>query len=385
MTLPNITIINYKYINFLCITIVVVLSWKVIFNCTITRDYINKKYHPTIKEIYSYGTNINDDFRLNLIIDMVTHYKNDSNILRTEKYLQKNADQILSLRKKRLSPAGLRLDKNKILCVSITLLSDVSLKIIKDNVVSTSSSNFCDWAVILYNIKNSKNLDHLTEFSTNKVQMVYCGMPEVEPISQIYPKPLILTGLQKYIMNYDYVWVMDDDIEVKYTNLVDMRRILYERPSLISQPLIEKGLRFYKYLNKGFWKNESSFADPTITSNFIEMQAPIINSKFLNWFTNVVIRPTSPMISILKADYGIDNIWCGACQIIIAPGTSVAHLDLKNSVTMFSRYQIYSHYLVTIYGRLYHDWFHFGDLDGNSPCRLSKENALTCSEQNVLA
>ena len=79
--------------------------------------------------------------------------------------------------------------------------------------------------------------------------------------------------------------------------------------------------RIYPYLQYDTWHNSSKKGGSSsssgssddddiiaVTTDFIEMQAPIIHTGFFLWYIQYVIKPTLAAANILGADYGYDNV-----------------------------------------------------------------------------
>ena len=80
--------------------------------------------------------------------------------------------------------------------------------------------------------------------------------------------------------------------------------------------------RVYPYLQYDTWHNSSNKGSGgssssgssddddiiAVTTDFIEMQAPIIHTGFFLWYIQYVIKPTLAAANILGADYGYDNV-----------------------------------------------------------------------------
>ena len=77
--------------------------------------------------------------------------------------------------------------------------------------------------------------------------------------------------------------------------------------------------RIYPYLQYDTWHNSSNKGGSSsgssddddviaVTTEFIELQAPIIHTGFFLWYTQYVVKPTLAAANILGADYGYDNV-----------------------------------------------------------------------------
>jgi len=169
------------------------------------------------------------------------------------------------------------------------------------------------------------------------------------------PKPLLYLQLVPLLSQYRRVWLLDEDLSLSLFNISLFLHILscHEHPSpplLISQPLISSPSpslsssrahtlsskpkpapigQHIRYLNSFAWNNLSlspslslSSTHPLSLSNshsisveFIEQQAPMLDSLFLHWFSLSLITPLSPVVRVLSSDWSFDDLWCRAAAL----------------------------------------------------------------------
>ena len=108
-----------------------------------------------------------------------------------------------------------------------------SIETIKNNMIYTRNQNACDWAVIAYGgdpilLSSLYNISH-----TIGVNLIYAEMAadaklflkkywkhdNIDSINQqFYPKPIMHLQLLPYIKEYEYLWLIDDDISFEGIN-----------------------------------------------------------------------------------------------------------------------------------------------------------------------
>lgn len=160
--------------------------------------------------------------------------------------------------------------------------------------------------------------------------------------SLVYPKSLQYMYLLELLPSYERVWLLDSDISTVGFNVREFLKAtdcaFSERP-LVAQPLIAESTQSYKYLNANAWKGTAIIATST---DFVEIQAPLLDSDFFDWFLRFFIVPLLTPSHILGADWGFDALFCNAARIfahhngrgeskhvcmIVTAGTPLHHLD----------------------------------------------------------
>jgi len=139
--------------------------------------------------------------------------------------------------------------------------------------------------------------------------------------NRAYPKTLQYTYLLSILPKYRKVWLLDSDISLLGFHPEPFFRIIecaFEEPPIIAQPLITSSSKdtggkaqSYKYLNEQYWKSdrENGQVDAASTS-FIEIQAPLMNAAYFEWFVTRMIIPLLAPSHFLGADWGFDNLFC---------------------------------------------------------------------------
>ncbi len=128
----------------------------------------------------------------------------------------------------------------------------------------------------------------------------------------LYSKASLFLMTLEYLPKYKYVWTLDSDIDLRSLDLMKFFHILqcsFKHTPIISQPLIHENTQFYRYLHKDSWKNVKALASGV---GFIEIQAPIFETSFLEYFIMAFILPILPAMVVLGGDWGIDEMFCAA-------------------------------------------------------------------------
>lgn len=167
----------------------------------------------------------------------------------------------------------------------------------------------------------------------------------------LLPKTLLLCKVLDSIRDYERVWLLDNDLSLKAFDMDRFFRAVDNafgsiggvgaRVPLLMQPLVAGSTQTYPFLNHDAWRNSNATDLLAVGSHFIEMQLPIIDAAFLQWFINHVVKPAGASAHILGADWGLDSLFCSAAGLfaydrpglepcaIVVDGDPVEHLDLK--------------------------------------------------------
>jgi hypothetical protein len=138
------------------------------------------------------------------------------------------------------------------------------------------------------------------------------------PHNRLYmPKSILFFWLLPYLMDYNTVWIMDGDISLSSFSFPTFREILNKGfdgkdEILIAQPLIAESTQSYKYLNSVKWRESENSKVLAAKSGFIEIQAPVVDSRFFEWFILSFVLPLIIPTHVLGADWGIDQLFCRA-------------------------------------------------------------------------
>jgi hypothetical protein len=298
-----------------------------------------------------------------------------------------------------------------------------SRNVLEDNVRKTSQ--YCDWAIIHYNTE--EGACEMPFFNTliNTYPIVHCGYPSflykqtfndmikkreyhhhgnLTLRSSFIPKPLLYYELLPMLPNYQYVFVMDEDISISSINLPAYLHIkdcsFYPaQPPLITQNLIAEHTQYYNYLYYKNWRRDKNHRKIlAIETFFIEQQAPVLHSLFFQFFIQYVIDLTKEVVVLTSSDWGTDATWCGAaydfakeilqyemssfvpCAIIT--GTLPYHHNDGRTIrfqrTNRTEFLKNGDKMREYYHFLFPTWFNLGDNKGTNP--LSLENVLLKAE-----
>lgn len=223
--------------------------------------------------------------------------------------------------------------RKPLLCVTfLNASNNISRKILHANL--HDSKGLCDWAVILYSGRR------LTLCRSNRIR--HCAPPLFpETVKHrrnmtVLPKSLLYFDLLPLLWEYQYAFLLDEDIALNSFNFTQYQRVLETAfqspqhpdylPPMISQGLINVNSQMFPYLNLENWQDSSVIAAEVL---LIEQQIPFFNSLFLTWFIDVVIRPTIPKIIETESSWGPDSTWCGAAFQF---ARDVLHYDLMDYV-----------------------------------------------------
>lgn len=245
------------------------------------------------------------------------------------------------------------------LCTTFLKWSSANIEKLVNN--ANVSNTFCDWAIIVYNpekaslqemyeylsirvdrpfeiiiaptkltayhiyedlcedyMKNVNSLYYRDKLLSQNISKSTCDfIYDTYPTPynhMLYSKSTLWLLLLNIIRKYEYVWLLDDDLsleEIDFEALAPIHQCAFARPPLVSQPLINVPTQFYKYLYRGSWTDQSVLAS---TVGFIEIQAPLMQAEFFEWFLVAFVVPLYPAMHILGADWGIDELFCTAAK-----------------------------------------------------------------------
>jgi hypothetical protein len=313
----------------------------------------------------------------------------------------------------------------RLLCVTYMKARWQSIETLMNNMIYTHNQNACDWAVIAYGgnpilMSTLQNLSHsigvtliYAEMAVNAKTYLkkYWKNDNIDSINQqFYPKPIMHLQLLPYIKDYEYVWMIDDDISFegihfnKYFDILKSGFLPYPGP-LISQAPIYDNTQRYKYLNNNKWNTTITKNVKIVASKFIEVQSPLINADFFIWFVETVITPMIEVFALLGTDDGMDNIWCGAAKFyaenyldvkanrsnsktiddynscaIVLSGESIRHFNKASSREGLNDYEFkvihqnHRKHIAYILAMKFRPWFIFGDDEYANPFDTNKSN-----------
>eukprot|EP00953_Heterococcus_sp_UTEX-ZZ885_P026417 14265-Heterococcus_DN1.PRE.1 len=186
----------------------------------------------------------------------------------------------------------------KVLCATIMGHDSRILQNIKDNVLSPMVT--CDWAFISYTDKSAK-LDELhQQAETLGKKIVLRRDGQKRPRT---PKVLFWPMFQPYLADYDYVWLLDEDLSFNgfdYNGFMSVLMLAFSNgPPLIAQPVLykpgENDTLYYneqlhskhcsrKLKDPWFWIDGNRTQTAAALVAFVELQGPILDAAFFDWF-----------------------------------------------------------------------------------------------------
>ena len=165
-------------------------------------------------------------------------------------------------------------------------LSRLTLYLPRNNNIVAFEYNISRTDILL---KHGHNMNDITSHSYNM---------------RIFPKPMLMTLLTPLINSYTYTWVFDGDISISSVDINSLLTAIecsYHDPVLVSQPLIYENTQAYEYLNHRAWAHPRYSHVIAAETRFIEIQAPIFRSVFLEWYIENMISRVIWAIHILGA------------------------------------------------------------------------------------
>lgn len=134
----------------------------------------------------------------------------------------------------------------------------------------------------------------------------------------VYPKALMFPQLLPYLNRYERVWLLDSDLLLKN---FDVKRMLiiaecsFDVAPIVFQPLIAEDTQAYSFLSYDRWMSSAKDSGVLFAESvFVEIQAPVIDTKFFEWFIHSFIEPSFTTAIILGADWGYDELFCDAAK-----------------------------------------------------------------------
>lgn len=269
---------------------------------------------------------------------------------------------------------GAKRTSHKYMCSTFVKWNDNSEDNLSKNILK--SENICDWFVIVYD-SNEKTFDEMEQSLHNKMRSMNNSVDiaqfhiEIVPApskedgyevfhklcddyftrmlpgnnnwkatqcgfitnttglpynAKLYSKGALMMLLLPYLPKYEYAWLLDGDLTFEYMHVPrwkDIHQCAFEHIPVITQPLIHEQTQFYRYLHAPAWKNSYALASEV---GFIEIQAPLFNARYLEWFLTSCIIPLLPAMHILGADWGLDELFCTtAKEFLISQHRRITH------------------------------------------------------------
>jgi hypothetical protein len=165
----------------------------------------------------------------------------------------------------------------------------------------------------------------------------------------VYPKVVLFTMLLPKLTAHTHVWIVDGDISLegfRVRPFLQTARCAFSTPALVAQPLIAQSTQTYKYFNLKSWnalgsKQPTNMRSSTVgkkhqppiaaQTGFIEIQVPLIESRFFEWYILKVVMPLAVPMHVLGADWGFDEIFCRSAQFYYAATIAAGDGSLAES------------------------------------------------------
>lgn len=292
--------------------------------------------------------------------------------------------------------------RERLLCSTFTSATQENLALLYDNIQQLGAQ--CDWAIVFYKTPDvllvdafRRNLTRLPaklvfmESAPDRVALLASYPSPAQSLAHLssprsgaakshsdahrtdsladapynslaYPKPLLYLQLLPLLELYDRVWLLDDDVSLDGFALVEFLELWDcafwpDQPPIVVQPLVNPFNAAYAFLGVQGWAEQALGQGGAGRGNvlaagtgFIELQAPLMDARFLSWFLRFIVVPMLRPLHILGADWGFDDLFCTAaanydlasrplmdsmargrnvtCAVIVG-GSSIRHLDRK--------------------------------------------------------
>jgi hypothetical protein len=276
--------------------------------------------------------------------------------------------------------------KKPMLCaVFIDISNTNSTNVLKNNMIVMK--NHCEFAVVSYKcvIKAHFTVDNLAHEAGANLAMYRCVRPDGDLSKTHVSKPMLYDRLLPYLPHYERVWFLDEDIgldrQFDANNLLrTMDCAFYPRPPpMVFQPTIYESTQDYNFAN---WKTFAGSNTIAAATDFVEIQVPIFNAAYLDWFIRYVVRPSGEIMRKEKTQFlcaGLDSMFCRSaksfakkalhgiddsyvpCAVVAAPNTAVHHYNMKtipkDKGDFFNSTKIQAHLLQKYFQSFMWWWF----------------------------
>lgn len=154
------------------------------------------------------------------------------------------------------------------------------------------------------------------------------------------PKLYLQRQFPSIVKKYEYVWLADDDISMvnfDYKRFWHLHLTAFPSgPPVVSQPVIRQNTQGnLPSLNLNYWEKKKEIIG---TTNFIEMQIPLLRVTFWHWLLPVLRSLIDKQVE-MQNGWGIDAIWCEAASTFssahdTACGIIAVPIDHENDKTI---------------------------------------------------
>lgn len=283
---------------------------------------------------------------------------------------QANAEKLLLelIRHKNKQPMK---EKKKLLCSTFVKWSTVERDVLVSNIVK-SDSVCSGWAVLLYNrngtsiediqydinaqIKQTYTLKGIYSYERVQLKLIDVppkvnSMPILKKLCQQYlttylsdlhydfsPCDYIRSPQEEYYytalfskgifyllvlpetVEYEHIWLIDSDLSFDTLDLpkfYTLHQCAFPTPPIVSQALITPRTQYYEYVNRLAWDNAGHSAPSILAmeTDFIEIQSPLFQTPFFEWFVLGFLVPLIPSFQLLGVDWGMDFLFCPTANL----------------------------------------------------------------------
>ena len=215
----------------------------------------------------------------------------------------------------------------KVLIGVVTKSGGEPAKLLKANIEALAPYHeSISWAVALYDGHEGGSLAEVAEFAAKlKVKFhAFDGRDDPSVHCPFCPKLRFQMRFAEMLDGFEYLWLPDDDVSfLKMDWLRFWDDHDWARRPVISAPLVAPMTQFWKWFaNEYQWKDclteDHKNATRYIDTTFIEMQAPLFDAEFFQFFASRM-GPLSDLQQQLETSWGPDYFWCEAAAYWESP------------------------------------------------------------------
>jgi len=198
-----------------------------------------------------------------------------------------------------------------------------------------------EWA-IAYSNATPLWEQRLTSVGVNATAVLHL-LPDIAVSRAAVPAALLFSTVLD--QTFDAIWLLDANIALKQFQFQEFLwrwRCLSSRfPPLVAQPLLLQHDMDFWSVDWHFWQrsrldqnNVNASCVHATTTNFVTMQATLIDASFFMWFTDRFIPEMATWDDAHFSDWGLSAILCRAARVYFAPRIPCAllHLPIQNAV-----------------------------------------------------
>ena len=244
---------------------------------------------------------------------------------------------------------SLSISERTMLCVVFMRFSDEwAIEYLKSNI--GYAGDYCtSWALMPYlpvtpamttmiESFNQSLLDHAALHHTKVMYLL--DNSQIDPQKQgVLHKGCLYTHLLPYLPSYNRVWLLDEDFTLEGFNFMEYFGYWDYPGGLLQHTMITQGLvrgRIdHVFLSYTFplWASQRTNSSTHLVAfptNFIEVQAPILDAAYFKWFLINIQIPAITTLATTKLDrchdHGFPYTWCHAAkEYLIEKGHNSDH------------------------------------------------------------